>query len=76
MKNWRYQHNWSPAELQAVGDFARKSLAKLRRLQDVVRQQIPMAHKIRDPEKQEFIIWRLQRMGLILSAAVDKKCFE
>ncbi len=73
--NWRYQHNWSPAELAAIGDFARKSLSKLRRLQDVIQQQLPMTAQIRGLDKQKYVVRRLQQMERILTAAVYKKEF-
>ena len=82
--NWRYQHNWSPAELQAIGIFAEKSLPKLRRIQDCIRQQLGIVHNKPDNwdmfgnphNSRNEIVWRLQRMELILAAAVDKKCFN
>lgn len=80
--NWRYGHNWSPRELQAIGIFAEKNLTKLRRIQDIIVQQIEFVNKQSDNwpifvnQPRENILWRLQRLDLIVAAAVDKKEFE
>ena len=74
--DWRYLANWSPRELQAVGEFARLTLPKLRRIQDIINLQIPLAFKLRNLEQKENAVWRLQRMDLIIAAAIDKKCFK
>jgi len=74
--------NWSPRELQAISIFAEKSLPKLRRLQDVVNQQIELVNKkpaeaaVFHNKSKEEVLWYLQRMDKILAAAVDKKCFK
>lgn len=65
--------------MQAVGLFAEKPLARLRRIQDCIVQQITLVHNKPDNEfisqSRDNILWRLQRMELIVGAAVDKKCF-
>lgn len=58
-------------ELQAIGIFAEKSLSKLRRIQDCIKEQTPLAYK----RKLDDALWRLQRLDLIIAAAIDKKCF-
>lgn len=74
-------HNWSPRELQAIGIFAERTLPKLRRIQDVINQQIELVMKKPDNwpmfnnQSRENILWRLQRLDLIVAAAVDKKIF-
>ncbi len=78
-KQWCYMADWCPRELQAVGEFARLSLPKLRRIQDCISQQLMTTHNKPDHEfisqLRDDIVWRLQRMDLIIAAAVDKKCF-
>jgi len=72
MVSWLYNSNWSPRELQAIETFAEKPLPKLRRIQDVISQQISIATK----RKLSDALWRLQRLDLIVAAAIDKKVFE
>jgi len=75
-------NNWSPRELQAIGIFAEKSLPKLRRIQDCIVQQIELVTNKPDnwpifvTQPREDILWRLQRLDLIVAAAIDRKEFE
>ena len=69
--DWYNLTDWSPRELQAIGLFAERPLKNLRRIQDSINAQIKIA-----AEKQyDDVLWRLQRLDLIVSAAIDKKCF-
>lgn len=64
-----YEHGWSPRELQAIGEFARISLSRLRRVQAVLEQQTTLAFQ----QQKDDALWRLQRLALIVAAAVDRK---
>lgn len=74
--------NWSSRELQAVGEFAKRTLPNIRRIQSITNQQIRIVMNEPDNSSvfivhsREDILWRLQRMGLIIAAAIDKKCFK
>lgn len=70
-----YQNDWSPRELQAIGIWAEKSLSKLRRIQEIIPQQIELTQRLLTGKQKDEAVWRLQRMDLILSAAIYKKCF-
>ena len=69
---WMHNHNWSPRELQAVGIYAEKPMSKLRKIQECIKQQIEIAYA----KHNDVALWRLQRLDLIVTAAIDKKCFS
>jgi len=64
--------NCSIRELQAIDLFAKKSLPKLRRIQTIIEQQTQLAYD----RQLDDALWRLQRMSLIVAAAIDKKEFS
>lgn len=64
-------YNWSLEELQAVDYYAKKSLPKLRRIQTVIEHQTQIAYN----RRIDSALWRLQRLNLIVAAAVDRKEF-
>ena len=62
---------WNTQELQAVNEFAKRSLPKLRQIQSCIEQQTILAYE----QKKDDALWRLERLALIVAAAIDKKAF-
>jgi len=69
--------SFSKKEYEAVEEFSKLSLSKLRQYQIINEQHTKLVFEKDDPDLQRKMaaLLRVQGMADILAAAVDKKCF-